>query len=617
MSSVTKNNTFLTGWHLFLLALVFSIAPLWITYSQNMWNRGHYQYFPLLFVAVAYFVYARWGEIVEHASLPSRWLVYLSFAIVAAAFAVGHLLNSGFIGIVASVLAVHALMYARFGFSGLRKLLTVSWLLIFAIPLPLDLDDALMVRMQFFASKMASSLLDGAGVMHFRDGVVLVTEKSQFLTEEACSGIRSLFSTLAVVGILSVSMHHHWFRICINLFQSVGWVLLCNAIRVAVVVVLADRISPWFATGTGHELVGLAIFALILAMVVSTDNLVSLFFYSPTISIEEAKREAVGVQNGDSFFSGHRPAMLTIAFGFVLIGLLGVRVAWVNFRGIVPVAMVDMPPPAEDDLPKVIGQWELASFEHVQRSGSSLFATNSHVWRYRNNDSSFLVSVDSPWAEWHNLATCYRASGWDLSARYFVPDEDNGNSGAVNFTRSELRMNKGSKHGVVLFAVFDRNGRELSPGWRAAASGWRNLPLAILTQAAASLGVSTEGQLALRGLALPATTIQLLREDADPLSRTELDEIRGIFMTIRRSLLSGQRWRDTTAVRSETETIIEAGVALVPVWGSQVAGYVLASKWTSADYHVGQKLAEAAFPRGIDGCTGGNLRYTCTPLRLF
>lgn len=528
-------------WYLLIGAIVFSVAPLWIPYALRMWGQGHYQYFPLLLAAVAGLLGSRRAELITQATNPAPWLLGVGLLGVALSATGGHLLLSGLLGILTTILALVVLIYGGYGAGGLKAAAPVLWLLIFAIPLPLGLDQSLILKMQFLASRLASHLLDGLGVMHFREGVLLVTEKSRFMTEEACSGIRSLFSSMAVVSIYGVSLRHGWIRVGLNLLQTVFWVLIGNAVRVAAVVILADNVDPWYATGTGHEMLGMVVFAFILGMVVSTDSLMSLFVNRPFVNPTEFNAKAA---REDSLPDFPFPSFASwLVFGmFCFVGVVGLRVAYVSQRGSDSIRVVDLPAPSEADLPLVMDGWKRESFEHVERAGDPLFASHSYIWKYSNGRSVILVSVDSPWAEWHNLAVCYSALGWEMEAKYFVENSEALPDGRPMKTQSELLMTKGDRSGFVIFAVVDRAGAEIFPGWRNAMGSWWQLPGAFMQQAAASLGFGLETQFAIGGFKLPATTIQVLTESSEPFKPEELEEIRRMYDLIRRTLLASPRW---------------------------------------------------------------------------
>ncbi len=412
--------------------------------------------------------------------------------------------------------------------------------------------------MQYWASQIAAQLLDGLGIMHFRQGVILVTEKSQFMTEEACSGIRSLFSSLAFVSVFSVMQHHHWARALFNLVQTIGWVILCNAVRIAAVVVLADNVSTWFASGAGHEMLGMAIFIYIMVMVVSTDALIGVLLFRPLVSgqgsWEESMAEAKRLAPVEEDAAGQAPILpgepvryLNPLWSgvFAIVGILGMWVAVVHSgvmdRGIAALAMPELPPPAEDDLPSILGNgWRRVKFDHIKRDTKQPFlADESYVYQYVKDGRSFVVSVDLPWTEWHNLNVCYTGLGWESKPTYFVQRSQSGD----DWSQSELYLSRMEQSGFVIFAVVDRNKRELSPDWRMAIQGWRGAVSGIVQQVAASLGFARDKQISLAGQSLPATTIQLFTESSQPFSEQDREECRKLYDEVRQRLLAGQRWR--------------------------------------------------------------------------
>lgn len=588
VSSTTVTNRFAqlpSQWCVLLAACVFSVITLWWPYAQRMWAQGHYQYFPVLIAAVGALIWSRRGEIMAAATGPSaRWFaVGLGGAIILAL--AGQLLYSGFLGMIATLALAAVLVYGWVGRGGFFAALPVLSLLVFALPLPMNLDQSLIIKMQFWASQIASTLLDGIGVRHVREGVVLITERSHFMTEEACSGIRSLFSSLAVVAAFGVGLRHRWLRIAANLVQALVWVIIGNSLRVFVVVILADHVSTWFATGAGHEIVGMLVFIFILAMVASTDALLCLItgwdrrtaaqpevadfpqrqsqgqsYAQPQGQLHgQSRGQLQGAVAADPLSAIPLPRW--VQFGamamMVLVGIIGLRVTSVRASGYGLRQLAELPQqtaPAEADLPAALGSWRLESFEHVQRERTSMFAAESYIWTYRLGTQAMAISVDAPWAEWHDLAVCYRGIGWDVQSDYFVtapaagvgrPVGESPVAGPQQRTQTVLRMAKGDRSGLVLFSVVDRQGQEIFPGWRAAAVGrWQQLPKAVGGQVLASLGFGLQDQFRLMGRQLPASTIQLLVESPAEMTEGQVAELQGLFESVREQLLAGARWQD-------------------------------------------------------------------------
>lgn len=482
--------------------------------------------------------------------------------------AVGLLLYSGFIGIAVTIFAAWVLTYAVFGMAGTRRMAPVLSLLFLAIPLPLNLDLELIFKMQFLASNLASWLLDGASVMHVRQGVILVTEQAQYMTEEACSGVRSLFSSLAVVACYSVAWHHHGLRVLANLVQTVFWVVVGNAIRVALTVVLADNVSLWFAVGAGHELLSLIVFAFILGMVASTDRILGAFFRT-WFNVDWDLEDYVDENHFDGLYSARsaknlteqhatsdkqrlrfgRPSLLLwlfIALPLCLVLLVALRVARVQWFQTTesPIAQLTsvprLPALVESDLPVQVAGWKRVSYEHVTRERSSLFASDSFTWEFQREALQAVVSIDCPWDQWHNLSVCYTAIGWDCRMQTMLEQDEAPNR---QRTHSEIMLSKPSgNHGFVIFSAVDANRKDALPDWRHRgrfAGEWTSV---MTRQAKSSLGLESHTEDPQARTQLPVTTIQVLSEQSNEYSEADLEAVRELFFEARDWLLQGRRW---------------------------------------------------------------------------
>lgn len=554
--------------NLFILTL-FAAGWLIADYLQLVWGAGHYQFAPLMFVAVALLLYFRFDDISTEATKPSGAFVAMGFFTACLTLLAGHLFRSGELGIVGLIIGMFVIVYGRFGRGGLRHSLAPLSLLFFAIPLPFNLDEDLVVEMQFVASYTASKILDGIGMIHFRDGVILVTQNGRFQTEEACSGIRSLFSSLAVVATFCVAMRFSFLRTIFNLVQTLMWVLIGNAIRVALVVFLADNVSTWFARGIGHELIGILVFVFIIAMVGALDHFWNFAVYGATTSPTDGNEE-VDPYGEEDFENGTVPekklpkkdhvqlmallrefkdsrfplggTVTNIARACLLtVGLIGLWVGVVRtgiFANESAAAVSSLSEPQGSDFPETLNGWERRGFEHIKRDGISLFASNSFVWTYAKGDSRAFFSIDRPWDKWHNLNVCYRGIGWESRPEYAINIAEN----ASPCTR--LRLARSGKEGFVLFSSVDRLGRPVPPNWRFGKDRLSRVLTTAAARAATSLGFSYEGVSFVTGIRLPASTLQLYSDSATLTDQDRL-EMERLFLAAREHYLATYTRMDT------------------------------------------------------------------------
>jgi exosortase/archaeosortase family protein len=386
-------------------------------------------------------------------------------------------------------------------------------------------------------------VLDGVGVIHFRQGVILQTENTQFLTEEACSGIRSLFSSWFVVAAYGVAMRHRWWRVLINLLQTVLWVMLGNVLRIVLVVSLADS-APWLASGWGHELLGLGVFAFILAMVASTDAGLSELISSELV-IEPRDTSATEL---DGFGETFRPPPITLPpfplRGVLLVGacvillltvFVSARAHWVRSQLIaspMPAAFVPPTPDQESDLPESIAGFGRSTFRHLSRGPNYLWAPDSYTWQYTHGPLVATVSIDSPWKQWHNLNYCYRNIGWQTEAEFSIlPAEQSWREAMPGYRHSELLMQRSGQHGFVVFSAIDRDGLPVPEGLEAPQV--LADPERFLAHARAVLGMGGERDELMTPDRLPVSTVQLYAESLSPWTADDLQKLRELFFEAR------------------------------------------------------------------------------------
>ena len=132
--------------------------------------------------------------------------------------------------------------------------------LLFMIPLPYILYDAIAFPLKLLASKIAGGALLLLNIPVFREGNIIHLASTTLEVADACSGIRSLVSLIAL-GVLfaHISQNALWKKIVLIL-STVPIAIVANVCRVAGTGILAHHWSPEIATGFFHTFSGWLIF---------------------------------------------------------------------------------------------------------------------------------------------------------------------------------------------------------------------------------------------------------------------------------------------------------------------------------------------------------------------
>ncbi len=161
------------------------------------------------------------------------------------------------------------------GFNVLRAVALPLGYLIFMIPLPYIVYDAIAFPLKLFAAHNAVAFLKLVGIPVYREGNVIHLAQTTLEVADACSGIRSLISLIALGVALAYFAQKGWARRVIVVFMAVPIAILVNVTRVVVTGVLAHYYGAEVATGFFHEFSGFLMFGVAMAMLVALNLAVS------------------------------------------------------------------------------------------------------------------------------------------------------------------------------------------------------------------------------------------------------------------------------------------------------------------------------------------------------
>ena len=153
-----------------------------------------------------------------------------------------------------------------FGAAVFRIMLLPVLYLFFMVPLPYIVYDSLAFPLKQLVAKYSVETLQLMGVVIIREGNVLILPETTLEVADACSGIRSLVSLLALATAFAVFTLKSTVKRVIMVIMAIPIAIFTNGLRVIGTGILAQYWGSKAAEGFFHEFAGLAVFGVALLM---------------------------------------------------------------------------------------------------------------------------------------------------------------------------------------------------------------------------------------------------------------------------------------------------------------------------------------------------------------
>ena len=459
-------------------AIIAACAPQLYRLFSNLSGKDYYSHVPALFVgAIVFGLWRLWSFQSSEADSLRKPIDFPDAATGVSLRAVCFISGSvgltflswyfwsGWLALMAVLMGVWGAVHL-IGGQGMARLLAPSFaLLIVSSPLPVGLDQTLVVWLQQLATRLASKWLDLLGIFHVVTGVAIQTPNQAYLVEDACSGISSLFAGLCVATMYCIWVGHGFARSIVTLLLTVGWLLVTNGVRVFAIVFASVRFDFDLTAGFAHEALGIITFSSGILLALSTERLV-LYWLPRTVDRPSSPRTGF-VQRWfgwlDTRLGSFRLSTLSVAVAFSLIFFGSAATGFATGRGGSDIAVAAEPDSDRFSaviMPAEIGDWKLINQKVQERAHDDVFGMRSHIWQYRRGDDQMAISIDGPYDDWHDLAVCYTALGWQLE------NYENLSLGGANSPAYAVDLQlyrEPLDRADILFVCFDANAEIVRP----------------------------------------------------------------------------------------------------------------------------------------------------------
>ena len=206
-----------------------------------------------------YFIYERRKEL-SVLSPSGSWTGFVLLVFGIFLLLLGNLATEYFTMRFSLLLVIGGIILFLLGKDYFKSLLFPLAFLIFMIPIPSILMDRITFPMQLFASKVAANTLYLINIPVLREGNVMLLANTSLEVAEACSGIRSLISLLALSVVFAyISQKITWKRVLL-VISTFPIAIIANAARVSGTGILAHYYGDKVAQGFFHGFSGWILF---------------------------------------------------------------------------------------------------------------------------------------------------------------------------------------------------------------------------------------------------------------------------------------------------------------------------------------------------------------------
>lgn len=247
------------AWAVVLGLLAWVYAPHVAGMVAVWWNDPNYSHGFLVPIISAYLIWRQRKELAEE----PRKANFLGLAVMAAGLAVlvtGQLAHEFYLRRISLIPVMWGLVLLAWGWHVARRVLFAFTYLILMVPLPYLLYDAVAFPLRLVAAQAAAWGIRLFGIPVYLEGNVIHLPNLVMNVVDACSGIRSLISLLAVGVILAyLILPSRWLKVVVVLLVP-PVAVFTNAVRVTMAGVLSQWVGPETLEGVMHDFVGWLVF---------------------------------------------------------------------------------------------------------------------------------------------------------------------------------------------------------------------------------------------------------------------------------------------------------------------------------------------------------------------
>lgn len=261
---------------LIMVGILCMYVPSFIDLFKGIWSTDQQAHGPIVFVVATWFFYFK-TKLLIHLDIPvipAPKRGWLSLVLGSFMYAIGRSQSLYIFEVGSLVVVLLGIVLIFFGAKVARHYWFAFFFMLFMVPLPSSVVDAMTQPMKIAVSYASEHILYWLDYPVARSGVIITIGQYQLLVADACAGLNSLF-TLEALGLLymNVMRHESAFRNALLATLIVPISFASNVTRVMVLSLITYYWGDAAGQGFLHEFSGMVLFITALLLIMGVDTM--------------------------------------------------------------------------------------------------------------------------------------------------------------------------------------------------------------------------------------------------------------------------------------------------------------------------------------------------------
>jgi exosortase B len=266
-------------WLPIIAGMVVLYLPSLVDLMRGVWSSDQQAHGPIVLSIACWMICRKWPDMLRasegrSASPAIGWPIFIVGLFL---YIIGRSQDILLFEIGSAIWLLAALFLIMRGSDALKAMWFPLFFMLFMIPLPSAVVDAVTMPMKMAVSYVAENVLFWAGYPIARVGVILQIGQYKLLVADACAGLHTLF-TLEALGLLYLNIIRHD-----SLLRNIALAILivpisftANVIRVMVLTLITYHYGDEAGQGFLHGFSGMVLFLTALLLIIGVDSLFQL-----------------------------------------------------------------------------------------------------------------------------------------------------------------------------------------------------------------------------------------------------------------------------------------------------------------------------------------------------